>query len=132
MRQNEGYIDDSRPDHVSLLKKSLYGLKQAAKCWNEAIDKHLKKLNYRHCDADCCIYVKKLASGKIIFISLYVDDLLAASNDKTILEQEKKVLKQAFDMEDQGELHYCLGMAIKRDRENKRLFINQKAYLQSI
>ena len=110
------------------VKESLYGLKQAVKCWNEAVDKHLKKLDYRHCDADCCIYVKELASNKIIFISFYVDDLLVASNDKSILEQEKNALKQAFDIEDQGELHYCLGMSIKQDRENRRLFINQKAY----
>ena len=96
MHQPEGYIDKSRPEHVCLLTKSLYGLKQAAKCWDEAIDKHLKKLNYKHCDADCCIYVKELASNKIIFISLYVDDLLVASNDKNIFEQEKNALKQAL------------------------------------
>ena len=132
MRQPEGYIDKHRPDHVCLLKKSLYGLKQAARCWNETMDEHLKKLGYRQCDDDCCIYVKELANSKIIFISLYVDDLLVASNDKVILDQEKKALKKAFEMEDQEEIHFCLGMSIKRDRNNKRLFINQEAYLQNI
>ena len=131
MRQPEGYIDKRRPDHVCLLKKSLYGLKQAARCWNETMDEHLKKLGYRRCDADCCIYVKELANSKIIFILLYVDDLLVASNDKVILDLEKKALKKAFEMEDQEEIHFCLGMSIKRDRNNKRLFINQETYLQN-
>ena len=35
-------------------------------------------------------------------------------------------------MEDQGEIHYCLGMSIKRDREARVLYINQKAYLEGI
>ena len=35
-------------------------------------------------------------------------------------------------MDDQGEIHYCLGMSIKRDREAKVLTISQKSYLENI
>ena len=95
------------------------------------MDDHLKKLGYRECGADCCIYVKELANSIIIFISLYVDDLLVASNDKVILDLDKKALKKTFETEDHEEIHLCLGMSIKRDRNNKRLFVNQEAYLQT-
>ena len=109
MRQPEGYVDQSKPDHA-----------------------HLKKAGYAQCSADYYIYVKRLENGKLVFWSLYVDDLPIASNDITILVEEKESLKAAFDMKDQGEIHFCLGMSVRRDRKNKRMFINQTSYLQNV
>ena len=42
MQQPEGYIDKDHPELVCKLNKSIYGLKQADRCWNLAIDKFLK------------------------------------------------------------------------------------------
>ena len=38
MKQPESYINPNYPDHVCRLLKSLYGLQQSAKCWNNVID----------------------------------------------------------------------------------------------
>ncbi len=67
MRQPDGYIDEERPDYVCKLKKSIYGLKQAARCWNVAIDTFLLSNGYRKCSADPCVYMKsvKRKNGKI-------------------------------------------------------------------
>ena len=35
-------------------------------------------------------------------------------------------------MVDQGEIHFVLGMSIKRDRATKVLFINQEKYLEGV
>jgi len=43
MKQPPGYADEKRPNYVCKLKKSLYGLKQAARCWNEKFDGFLQK-----------------------------------------------------------------------------------------
>ena len=48
MRQPDGYIDNDKPNHVCKLKKSIYGLKQAARCWNSAVDSHLKSNRYKN------------------------------------------------------------------------------------
>jgi hypothetical protein len=37
MRQPDGYVNEELPNHVCKLKKSIYGLKQSARCWNNAI-----------------------------------------------------------------------------------------------
>ncbi len=67
-----------------------------------------------------------------MLIALSVDDIVLATNDRRMLEEEKTRLKDQFEMEDRGEIHYCLGMSIKRDRVAKVLHINQRAYLENV
>ena len=134
MRQPEGFIDKDQPNLVCKLKKSLYGLKQSARCWNKTIDEYLKKSGYVQSDADPCIYVKKVmidGEERIILIALYVDDLLIASNDINLLEMEKRNLSKRFEMVDEGEVHFILGMQVKRNRKEGLLSISQQAFLSS-
>ena len=135
MEQPEGFIDENHPNKVCRLQKSIYGLKQSARCWNSAIDKCVKDSGYTQSDADPCIYSKSVdVDGKkyIMLIAVYVDDILLASNNADMMKEEKAKLSAQFEMEDQGEIHYCLGMSIKRDREEKVLSIDQKAYLEGV
>ena len=46
------------------LKKSLYGLKQSARCWNEKLDAYLKSCDYKQSAADPCIYYRTQMVGK--------------------------------------------------------------------
>jgi hypothetical protein len=136
MSQPEGFIDPDHPEYVCKLKKSIYGLKQSARCWNQTLDSFLKKNGYRKSGADNCIYVKseRKANGVISFVILavYVDDIIPVSNDVDMLKAEKESLCREFEMVDQGEIHFVLGMSIKRDRTNKVLFINQAKYVESV
>ena len=52
MRQPDGYVDKGNPNHVCKLKKSFYGLKQAARFWNSSIDQYLKASGYKQDDSD--------------------------------------------------------------------------------
>ena len=38
MRQPKGFVDEGKEALVCKLKRSLYGLKQSARCWNEELD----------------------------------------------------------------------------------------------
>ena len=58
MSQPEGFVDPDDPDYVFNLKKSLYGLKQSARCWNQTLDNFLATNGYRRSPAGECIYVK--------------------------------------------------------------------------
>ena len=44
MSQPEGFVEPDRPNHVCKLKKSVYGLKQSARCWNITLDEYLKSV----------------------------------------------------------------------------------------
>ena len=136
MKQPEGYVDPDKPDYVCKLNKSIYGLKQAARCWNFAIDTYLKSNGYRKSSADPCIYIKSVRrrDGKIDFVilALYVDDILWFSNNAEMLKKEKEALAKRFKVDDMGEVSYVLGMSVKRNREARRLTINQPKYLEGI
>ena len=54
------------------------------------------------------------------------------SNDINMLNAEKELLCKNFEMTDQGEIHFVLGMTINRDRETQTLYINQHKYLESM
>uniref|UniRef100_H3G6E3 Reverse transcriptase Ty1/copia-type domain-containing protein n=1 Tax=Phytophthora ramorum TaxID=164328 RepID=H3G6E3_PHYRM len=82
MAQPDGYVDEDHPDHVCKLKRSLYGLKQSPRMWNQTIDDFMLKLGFKKCESDLCIYLKRDGQD-MIFVALYVDDLiLASSNDE--------------------------------------------------
>ena len=136
MSQPEGFVDPDRPNHVCKLKKSIYGLKQSSRCWNSTLDEYLKSVGYHKSSADGCIYVKsvKEADGHISFVILgvYVDDIIPVSSDPALLKAEKAALCERFEMIDQGEIHYLLGMSIKRDRESRTLMISQPNYVEKV
>ena len=135
MRQPEGYVSQEHPNFVCKLNKGIYGLKQATRCWNVAIDDYLKSSGYTQSTADPCIYSKiEVKDGKkcIMIIAVYVDDTLLASNDDQMLRAEKAKLGERFEMDDRGQVHYLLGMSIQRERESKILTISQKSYLENI
>ena len=134
-RQPEGYVDKDHPDLVCKLNKSIYSLKQAARCWTLAIDKFLETSGYTQIRADPCIYFKvEPRDGRecLVIVAVYVDDTILASNDDEMLKSEKAKLSARFEMEDQGPIHYCLVMSVKRDNEAKVLSISQKPTLRML
>ena len=75
---------------------------------------------------DNCVYTK-FKNGKFIFLVLYVDDILLASIDVSLLLETKKFLSPKFDMKDLGEASFVLGIEIHRDRSKGVLGPSQKA-----
>ena len=100
MEQPEGYVDKHQADLVCRLRKSLYGLKQSARCWNITMDGFLKASGYIQSNADPCIYVKaENKDGKkerLMLIALYVDNIFLVTNDNAMLEKGKCLLKDKF------------------------------------
>ena len=82
-------------------------------------------------EEDHCVYVKRF-DDKFAILSLYVDDILIATNDKEFMLTIKSWLSTNFDMKDMGEADYILGVKIKRDHSKKLLTLSQENYIKKI
>ena len=116
MKQPKGFVKVGEKDLVCRLKKSIYGLKQSPRCWNTALDSHLKKMKFVQTKADPCIYVFKDETETVI-IAVYVDDILIAGTSNKKIAEVKAAIANRFEVKDMGELHYFLGVKIVRDSQ---------------
>lgn len=121
-------IEDGK---VLKLKKGLYGLKQSPRLWNETLDIFLKKKGFTQCKSDPCIYVRN-KKGKYAILGVYVDDIIMAVQGKENLRKIKETLGKRFKMKDMGELKWVLGIEVKRDRKDKKIYLNQSLYVRKM
>ena len=66
------------------LKKSIYGLKQASRSWNLRFDEVIKTYGFVQSPNESCVY-RLDVSGSVVFLALYVDDILLIDNNKEVL-----------------------------------------------
>lgn len=67
-------------DKVCLLKRSIYGLKQAARCWQQTLNTYLLSLGFEYSKSEYCAYIlDKKDLNKNLYVFVYVDDILIAS-----------------------------------------------------
>ena len=130
MQQPPGYTQPGKEELVCRLKKSLYGLKQSPRCWNEKLCKHLKSLGFKESTADPCIFIRQNIGLQII--AVYVDDLILLAKTLEEMQKLKEDLTHHFKMKDLGKLHYCLGISVNLDNNTQTISLNQSNYLLKI
>lgn len=54
--------------------------------------------------------------GSLVYLLLYVDDMLIAAKNKEEIQKVKVQLRREFEMKDLGSARRILGMEILRDR----------------
>jgi hypothetical protein len=90
MEQPKGFTQEG--EHlVCKLHKSLYGLKQSPRAWNQKINAFLKSIEFVRSDVDFSIYVVQVGNVKF-FLVIYVNDLILVCNNKDKLLQVKEKL----------------------------------------
>ena len=72
-------------------KEIHFGLKQASRQWYFKFDQTIRNFGFKENVEDNCVYTK-FKNGKFIFLVLYVDDILLASSDVSLLLETKKML----------------------------------------
>ncbi|GJQ97236.1 retrotransposon protein, putative, ty1-copia subclass [Tanacetum coccineum] len=131
MEQPEGYVNPKYPNRVCKLQRSIYGLKQASRQWNKRFDEEIKKFGFTQNRDEPCVY-RKASGSNVVFLILYVDDILIMGNNIPRLKEVKDYLGKCFSMKDLGEAAYILGIKIYRDRSLRLIGLNQSAYIDKI
>ena len=124
-------IKAKRAGYVFILKRSIYGLRQASREWNRKIDTWLNESGFCRCKTDHAVYFKREVSF-IMIITLYVDDILIIGNDKQKIAEFKSSISNVFKMKDLGPVSHLIGIEIIRNRTSKTITITQRQYLKDV
>lgn len=129
MAQPQGFIDPQHPHHVCRLKKALYGLRQAPLAWFQRFSRFLVALGFQQSRCDTSLFFLHRGSS-VIFLLLYVDDIVFTGNNKSLLQQFISRANREFALKDLGTLTYFLGLEITPQRNG--VFIGQAKYAHDI
>ena len=87
-------------------------VKQSPRMWYQKFDTFIRALGFTRSKVDHCVYFK-LIGDRVIYLVLYVDDMLLVGNDKEIIQDLKTQLCSKFNMKDLGASDYIFGMELK-------------------
>ena len=93
------------------LHKSLYGIKQAPRAWNDRFSSFLPTLGFQSTFSDSSLFVKTASAG-IVVLLVYVDDIIITGSDSCGIGDIIKSLTAEFDVKDLVSLHNFLGIQI--------------------
>lgn len=130
VEQPEEYVKKDEPHKVYRLKKALYGLKQAPRAWFSRIESYFLKEGFERSHSEQTLFTKTNKKGKLLIVSLYVDDLIYTGNDVDMINEFKKSMMGEFDMSDLGKMRYFLGIEVLQ--QNDGIFISQKKYAMDV
>ncbi|KAL0288540.1 UNVERIFIED_CONTAM: Retrovirus-related Pol polyprotein from transposon RE2 [Sesamum calycinum] len=117
------------PGQVCRLKKSLYGLKQASRQWNQEFTDKIKAYGFIQSSHDHCLFVK--GSGlQLIALLVYVDDILVTAPTEILIKEVKGYLDRLFSIKDLGPAKYFLGLELARSPQG--LIATQNKYALDI
>nr|GEV02503.1 hypothetical protein [Tanacetum cinerariifolium] len=97
-----------------------------AKTLMEAIE---KQNGFHRGQIDQTLFIKK-QNGDILFVQIYVDDIIFGVTNKDFCKSFEKLIKDKFQMSSMGELTFFLGLQVKQKEDG--IFINQDKYVAEI
>lgn len=98
---------------LCIIKKSLYGLKQASRQWfaNWSSKFELNKQGYTQSKNNYSVFLKH--NGTLLtIVVVYVDDIIITVDDSAIILHLKAHLDQVFSIKDLGILSFFLGIEV--------------------
>jgi hypothetical protein len=77
---------------VCLLHKSIYGLKQSPREFNELLDAAMKAAGLSRSESDPCLYILSDKDGAVLaLVVTYVDDILVAGKQRSLVDHVRAV-----------------------------------------
>ena len=134
MEPPKGY--DVPEGHVLLLRKAVYGLRQAGRQWYKKLHEAVAKFNLKPLanDPHTCV-AHKIVEGvkRTIILPVYVDDLFPIG-DKVLCDEFKHWIPKYFDVTIPGNTSLFLGIRVIQDRtaDPPSLTLDQEVFAKEI
>jgi Reverse transcriptase (RNA-dependent DNA polymerase) len=129
MAQPLGFLDPLHPTHVCKLHKALYGLRQSPRAWYQKLSETLVLLGFKPSSSDPSLFLYR-KSEALVFLLVYVDDIILTGNNTSLLHYFTQLLDQKFTIKDLGNLNFFLGIEVSQHEIG--LTLTQSRYIYSI
>ncbi|KAJ3686759.1 hypothetical protein LUZ61_015923 [Rhynchospora tenuis] len=129
MSQPPGFVDSAHPNHVCLLKKSIYGLKQSPRAWFQKLSSTLIQFGFTPSKYDPSLFLAH-CNGHTTIVLVYVDDILVTGSNQHHVNSCISQLHSRFAIKDLGLLHYFLGISVTSNATG--LHLSQAKYIHDI
>nr|GEW67718.1 retrovirus-related Pol polyprotein from transposon TNT 1-94 [Tanacetum cinerariifolium] len=104
-------LHKGQPGEACKLRKSLYGLRKAPRCWFLKLSSALKKYDFVQSYSDYSLFIQQQNMVQLNVL-MYVDNLIVSENDHEAITQFDTYLSNCFHMKDLGNLKYFLGIEV--------------------
>jgi Reverse transcriptase (RNA-dependent DNA polymerase) len=131
MKQPPSYAEPNSAGKVCHLKKTLYSLKQSGRRWYQKLVFILvDNLGFTCCNVDQAIFFRR-KDNDLTVIAIHVDNCTLAATSVTLIQGVKDGICNFVEISNLGELHWLLGIKIKRDWQARTIHLSQRSYLES-
>nr|GEW60639.1 hypothetical protein [Tanacetum cinerariifolium] len=93
--QSPGFEDPYFPDKVYKVEKALYGLHQAPRVWYETLSTYFLDNGFHRGKIDKTLFIRRHKGG-ILFVQVYVDDIIFGSTKKGLCIAFEKMMHEKF------------------------------------
>jgi Reverse transcriptase (RNA-dependent DNA polymerase) len=129
MQQPPEFVDAQLPDHVCLLKKALYSLKQTPRAWFTKLKSFLLQHKFTYSQADPSLFIFQ-NTDQVIYLLVYVDNIIIIGNNSTLIHNLLQALKENFSIKDLGTLNHFLDLEVTTFSSG--ILLTQTQYLKGI
>ncbi|CAH9061555.1 unnamed protein product [Cuscuta epithymum] len=105
MCQPPGFVHPQFPHHLCRLRKAIYGLKQAPRARFHRFSSFLLSHGFGCSRSNNSLFIFRRQSD-IIYLLLYVDDIIVTRNSPNLVSHFLSLLAKCFAMKDLGDLHF--------------------------
>jgi len=104
-------------------------LKQEPRAWYNKIETYFLRNGFERCFCEHTLFTNS-KGGKILIVSLYVDDLIYKGNDESMCNDFRSSMMLEFDMSNLGRMRYFLGIEILQNSHG--IFMCQRKYARDV
>lgn len=114
--------------YICKLQKSLYGLKQASRSWNQKFNSFIEYFGFSTFQSDPCVFASHKNSDTLI-LAINVDDGFVVGKDKKGIDSIIEHPKKEFEIRVM-DVNCFLGFEIDR-LDDGSIFMHQTSYARS-
>jgi len=131
LEQPKGFEEPGKETWVMKLMKSIYGMKQAGRIWNQTFDSAVTEWGFKRIPSDWCVYRRDTETGTIIF-AVHVDDIFSIAHPPEENARFKEQLRSKSEITNLGPAKFALGIAINHDLGNHTIGLSQMAFIDQL